>query len=388
MDADPAVSAHLVPVALSASRSHPPPALSCHMTRAGPPPVGPVRSTPERTYPFFPKWRSVGPEPGRTLFFLIERTGPPGGGPARFLFPVRCPHPSHSRPDPGRGISCSHPPACYKPCDPFTSSPFCAIPRHRISIVVDIPARAGQRPDAFPRDTLTRATLPAAPPQALRAIRTDRSTPPSCSVPLPHSFSPSGWNGECISRPMMRVGPAIPPPTPTPAHGTRCPPLGRAAASASGAISVLPDFSVSLPSVHSPLHRGLSDSAPLFSALPACQIDQLVPTVANPRQDRSWTPIQRFPPILSSSLWTRRAPTRRRLPSPLSRDTGRRRAAAGRAGSFNSGKNIRSPLDQATARPGPPAGTARACSATSGCDAESESYSTGPGAGSRRRYIM
>ncbi len=49
MDADPAVSADLVLVALDsdAPRSHPPPALSCHVTRAGPPPVGPVRSTPE-----------------------------------------------------------------------------------------------------------------------------------------------------------------------------------------------------------------------------------------------------------------------------------------------------------------------------------------------------
>ena len=26
----------------------------------------------------------------------------------------------------------------------------------------------------------------------------------SCSVSLPHSFSPSGWNGECISRPRLR----------------------------------------------------------------------------------------------------------------------------------------------------------------------------------------
>ena len=89
MDADPAVSADLVLVALDAPRSHPPPALPCHVTRAGPPPVGPVRSTPERTKSFFPKWRSVGPEPGRTLFFRIERTGPPGGGPARSILPVR-----------------------------------------------------------------------------------------------------------------------------------------------------------------------------------------------------------------------------------------------------------------------------------------------------------
>ena len=48
MDADLAVSADLVLVALDAPRSHPPPALPCHVTRAGPPPVGPVRSTPER----------------------------------------------------------------------------------------------------------------------------------------------------------------------------------------------------------------------------------------------------------------------------------------------------------------------------------------------------
>ncbi len=47
-------------------------------------------------------------------------------------------------------------------------------------------------------------------------------------------------------------------------------------------------------------------------------------------------PIQLFPPILSSSPWMHRAPTRRLLP-PMSRDTGR--AAADRAGSFNSGKN-------------------------------------------------
>ena len=50
MDADSSVSADLVLVALSAPRSRPPPALSCHVTRDGPPPVGPVRSTPERTH--------------------------------------------------------------------------------------------------------------------------------------------------------------------------------------------------------------------------------------------------------------------------------------------------------------------------------------------------
>ena len=49
----------------------------------------------------------------------------------------------------------------------------------------------------------------------------------------------------------------------------------------------------------------------------------------------------RFPPILPSSLCPHRAPARTTLPlaarPPVSRDTGR--AAAGRAGSFCSGKN-------------------------------------------------
>jgi hypothetical protein len=49
MDADSSVSADLVLVALSAPRSHPPPARPRRATRAGPPSVGPVRSTPERT---------------------------------------------------------------------------------------------------------------------------------------------------------------------------------------------------------------------------------------------------------------------------------------------------------------------------------------------------
>ncbi len=59
MDADPAVSADLVLVALDAPRSHPPPALPCHVTRAGPPPVGPVRSTPERTITASPKMNLI-----------------------------------------------------------------------------------------------------------------------------------------------------------------------------------------------------------------------------------------------------------------------------------------------------------------------------------------
>jgi hypothetical protein len=49
MDADSSVSADLVFVALSAPRSRPPPARPRRATRAGQPPGGPVRSTPERT---------------------------------------------------------------------------------------------------------------------------------------------------------------------------------------------------------------------------------------------------------------------------------------------------------------------------------------------------
>jgi hypothetical protein len=50
MNADSSVSADLVLVALSATRSHPPPARPRRATRAGPSPVGPVRSTPETTH--------------------------------------------------------------------------------------------------------------------------------------------------------------------------------------------------------------------------------------------------------------------------------------------------------------------------------------------------
>ena len=103
---------------------------------------------------------------------------------------------------------------------------------------------------------------------ALSLVHADRLTP-RISRRLPLQALPQlltlGLERGMPSRPMLRVGPAIPPPTPTPAHGTHCPPFGRAAASAFGAISVPPDFLGPLPSVHSPLH--LSDSAPLFSAL-------------------------------------------------------------------------------------------------------------------------
>jgi hypothetical protein len=113
MDADAAVSAHPVLIALDAPRSHPPPALGalpCHVTRAGPPPVGPVRSTPERTRPFVPKRGSVGPEPGTMVFFRIEPTGRPTAvRPVSIPFGPLSTSPTHARPRAdGRG-TCAAP---------------------------------------------------------------------------------------------------------------------------------------------------------------------------------------------------------------------------------------------------------------------------------------
>jgi hypothetical protein len=54
MDPDLSVFADLVLVAPSAPRSHSPPARPRRATRAGPPPVGPFRSTPERTAGYVP----------------------------------------------------------------------------------------------------------------------------------------------------------------------------------------------------------------------------------------------------------------------------------------------------------------------------------------------
>ena len=153
------------------------------------------------------------------------------------------------------GISCSQPPTCYRPGDLFTIA-CCAIPRHRISILVDIPARAGLRPDASPRDTLTRATLPAAPPLALRAYHTDRSTPMSCSVsPLSTASHPRVGVGECIAAyAARRPGEA----RHRPPHGTRdsLPSLGR--------------FRGQAPSARAPAAPAPSAQAPAARA--ACRV--------------------------------------------------------------------------------------------------------------------
>ena len=139
-----------------------------------------------RTIPFFPKWRSVGPEPGRTLFFRIVRTGPPGGGPARSFLPdplsTSLTHPGSIR---DRRLvltvaglyktgSCVH----VQPLRDHLGSSF--DPR-------DTPARAGHEPDASPRNTLTRATSNAsgrgqqeAPPPFPAAPAPGRAARSSC----------------------------------------------------------------------------------------------------------------------------------------------------------------------------------------------------------------
>jgi hypothetical protein len=77
------------------------------------------------------------------------------------------------------------------------------VPSWVISILVETPASTGQT-------QLIRATLPAALPQAFRAIHTDRLTPLPCSVPLPHSISSSGWSGECIAASAVPSAPLTP----------------------------------------------------------------------------------------------------------------------------------------------------------------------------------
>ena len=69
------------------------------------------------------------------------------------------------------------------------------------------PPAPGHRPDAFPCAPLSRAALPAASPQALRAIRA-----PQCSAyrlfqaprALTDSFSPSGMERGMLARPRLR----------------------------------------------------------------------------------------------------------------------------------------------------------------------------------------
>ena len=113
-----------------------------------------------------------------------------------------------------------------------------------------------------PRATRSRASRS----QRLRRRRfapfhTDRLTPLSCSVPLLTASHPRVGAGN-VSRPLLRVGPAIPPPTPTPAHGTHCPPFGRFAASAFGASAC--------GAAASPRGFAASVSRPIFGSSAEC----------------------------------------------------------------------------------------------------------------------
>ena len=105
--------------------------------------------------------------------------------------------PTRSRLGPGRAIC-----VCVSPAPLYSARPCNRLPLRVPRVSIDPrgnPARAGLEPDASPRDTLTRATLPAAPPQALRAIPHGSLDTPVMLRPSPHSFSPSGWSGECIA---------------------------------------------------------------------------------------------------------------------------------------------------------------------------------------------
>ncbi len=168
------------------------------------------------------------------MFFRIERIGPPGGGPARYILPVRCPHPHIPGLIRDELLVFISVPGSYNQALLKTSS-LCAITRVVFRSSWYIPARVGPRRYASPRVTLMRATLPAASPQALRAPHSDRQTPPSLAPFLPFTASHPRVGTGNVSRPRLRVGPAIPPPSPTPAHRSHCPPIGRFAASAFGA---------------------------------------------------------------------------------------------------------------------------------------------------------
>jgi hypothetical protein len=109
------------------------------------------------------------------------------------------------------GCSCLCPAGLYIPARLVTSSLSSLpvrvqVPVDRLSTLVEKPARAGQEPDASPRDTLTRATLPAAAAAASPPALQVRAMIPHGSLdtpvmlrPSPHSFLPSGWSGECIA---------------------------------------------------------------------------------------------------------------------------------------------------------------------------------------------
>ena len=230
----------------------------------------------EGTKSFFPKWRSVGPEPGRTLFFRIERTGRPAAVRPVSIPPFR--FSVHIPTLPGFVPTGKH--VCgllsFIIQGALLRLAFARPPKASIgSFVVYPPAPApGRTP---PR--ATRSRVPRS--QRLRRRRfAPPLRPPDVSrlapSPSPNSFSPSGWNGECIAASAARRpgDPATDPHSGTrdslPSHGRfrgqrlrrerlrrhQCP----ARFFGSPAECAFP----------SPPFRFCSS---VFSALPACQID-------------------------------------------------------------------------------------------------------------------
>ncbi len=164
--------------------------------------------------------------------------------------------------------------------------------------------------------------------------RTDRH--PRLSRRL--SFSPSGWSGECIAASAARRSGD---PATVPHSGTRarshCLPLAAALRPAPAARrlrrAALPH---QCPARFIGSLAGCTFPIPPFRFCSLCSARCLRNRLAQSefppwltRQDRSWTPFRRFPPILSSSLCAHRALSRR---PPT-------RVVPGQAGSFNYERN-------------------------------------------------
>jgi hypothetical protein len=167
------------------------------------------------------------------LFFLIERTGPPGGGTARYILPVRCPHPSHSWLGPtGRSL---HQRSWLYNQSLIELRSLCVFTR------VVIRSSWNTRPRwLWARRLPARHAHTCHAPSGFAAgasrhsTRTDRRPCLSLRLSLSIASHPRVGSGN-VSRPPLRVGPAIPPQSPTTAHGSHCPPIGRCATSAFGA---------------------------------------------------------------------------------------------------------------------------------------------------------
>jgi hypothetical protein len=142
------------------------------------------------------------------MFFRIERTGPPDGGPARSLLSVRCPLPGptlRARLDP-RWASRVHRPGFFKTSRGKNSAAFARLPGSSFD-PRDIPARAGRRRAAgrLPARHAHTCHAPTGSGFAAGAVRPSlgpTDIPVSRSV-LPFSqlltLAGPGWSVECIA---------------------------------------------------------------------------------------------------------------------------------------------------------------------------------------------